>query len=142
MRCAGVQAKKFPSDGTWWENDLQTQTADTSKCDSGVYDKLKAVLWSFCLLSEHSFFYFSISVYENYHFFAFWAFSVVKTNFSQANDLIPGLANQPSHIAVSLSLHHSDYRHFALLTSFENGSALAILERVIQLRETQQEQLL
>jgi hypothetical protein len=57
-----VQAKKFPSDGTLWENDLQT--ADTSKCDSGVCDKLKAVLWAFCLLSEHRFFDFSISVYE------------------------------------------------------------------------------
>jgi hypothetical protein len=45
-----------------WENDLQT--ADTSKCDSGVCDKLKAVLWAFCLLSEHRFFDFSISVYE------------------------------------------------------------------------------
>ena len=57
-----MQAKKFPSDGRLWENDMQT--ADTSKCDSGVCDKLKAVLWAFCLLSEHHFFDFSISVNE------------------------------------------------------------------------------
>jgi hypothetical protein len=103
-----VQAKKFPSDGTLWENDLQT--ADTSKCDSGVCDKLKAVLWAFCLLSEHRFFDFAISVYEkqntNYFIPTFPLFGFFDLQ-NKHKPSIPGfwihisdldLADQPSHL--------------------------------------------
>ena len=136
-----MQAKKFPSDGRLWENDMQT--ADTSKCDSGVCDKLKAVLWAFCLLSEHHFFDFSISVNEKQKhellcrfFGAFFGFSAFRlfgfSTFRPSKLLLPTTINHRIASKHRLRfLHITETSHYSL--RMRTDPSWQFSKRVIQL---------